>query len=87
MSIGVERICQIVQSLRNFSRHDDSQMKPMNLHEGIDSTLLILNHRLKGNGEMPPIEIIKQYGNLPPVECFSGPINQVFMNILSNAML
>ena len=87
MSIGVERICQIVQSLRNFSRHDDSQMKPMNLHEGIDSTLLILNHRLKGNGEIPPIEIIKQYGNLPPVEFFSGPINQVFMNILSNAML
>ncbi len=86
MSIGVERICQIVQSLRNFSRHDDSQMKPMNLHEGIDSTLLILNHRLKGNGEMPPIEIIKQYGNLPPVECFAGPINQVFMNILSNAI-
>ena len=86
MSIGVERICQIVQSLRNFSRHDDSQMKPMNLHEGIDSTLLILNHRLKGNGEMPPIEIIKQYGNLPPVECFPGPINQVFMNILSNAI-
>ena len=86
MNIGVERICQIVQSLRNFSRHDDSQMKPMNLHEGIDSTLLILNHRLKGNGEMPPIEIIKQYGNLPPVECFAGPINQVFMNILSNAI-
>ena len=86
MSIGVERICQIVQSLRNFSRHDDSQMKPMNLHEGIDSTLLILNHRLKGNGEIPPIEIIKQYGNLPPVECFPGPINQVFMNILSNAI-
>ncbi len=86
MSIGVERICQIVQSLRNFSRHDDSQMKPMNLHEGIDSTLLILNHRLKGNGEMPPIEIVKQYGNLPSVECFAGPINQVFMNILSNAI-
>ena len=76
----------MVQSLRNFSRHDDSQMKPMNLHEGIDSTLLILNHRLKGNGEIPPIEIIKQYGNLPPVECFAEPINQVFMNILSNAI-
>ncbi len=86
MSIGVERICQIVQSLRNFSRHDDSQMKPINLHEGIDSTLLILNHRLKGNGEIPQIKIIKQYGNLPPVECFAGPINQVFMNILSNAI-
>ncbi|MEG4323492.1 MULTISPECIES: PAS domain S-box protein [unclassified Microcoleus] len=86
MSVGVERICQIVQSLRNFARHDDSQMKPVNLHEGIDSTLLILNHRLKGNAEIPPIEIIKEYGNLPPVECFSGPINQVFMNILSNAI-
>lgn len=86
MSVGVERICQIVQSLRNFSRHDDSQMKPVNLHEGIDSTLLILNHRLKGNGEMPSIEIVKEYGNLPPVECFAGPINQVFMNILSNAI-
>ncbi|MDP8935715.1 MAG: PAS domain S-box protein [Cyanobacteriota bacterium] len=86
MSVGVERICQIVQSLRNFSRHDDSQMKPVNLHEGIDSTLLILNHRLKGNGEKPPIEIVKEYGNLPSVECFAGPINQVFMNILSNAI-
>ncbi|MEG4800658.1 PAS domain S-box protein [Microcoleus sp. ARI1-B5] len=86
MSVGVERICQIVQSLRNFSRHDDSQMKPVNLHEGIDSTLLILNHRLKGNGEMPPIQIVKEYGNLPLVECFAGPINQVFMNILSNAI-
>ncbi len=86
MSVGVDRICQIVQSLRNFSRHDDLQMKPVNLHEGIDSTLLILNHRLKGNGEKPPIEIVKQYGELPPVECFAGPINQVFMNILSNAM-
>ncbi|MBE9184511.1 PAS domain S-box protein [Microcoleus sp. LEGE 07076] len=86
MNLGVERICQIVQSLRNFSRHDDSQMKPVNLHEGIDSTLLILNHRLKGNGEMPPILIVKQYGKLPLVECFPGPINQVFMNILSNAI-
>ncbi|MCW6049611.1 PAS domain S-box protein [Lyngbya sp. CCAP 1446/10] len=86
MSVGIERICQIVQSLQNFSRHDDSQMKPVNLHEGIDSTLLILNHRLKGNGEMRPIEIVKKYGNLPPVECFAGPLNQVFMNILSNAI-
>lgn len=86
MSVGVERICQIVQSLRNFSRHDDSQMKPVNLHEGIDSTLLILNHRLKGNGEKPQIQIVKEYGNLPPVECFAGPVNQVFMNILSNAI-
>ncbi len=86
MSVGVDRICQIVQSLRNFSRHDDSQMKPVNLHEGIDSTLLILNHRLKGNGEKQPIQIVKHYGKLPTVECFAGPINQVFMNILSNAI-
>ncbi|WP_341738560.1 PAS domain S-box protein [Microcoleus sp. CAWBG640] len=86
MNVGVERISQIVQSLRNFSRNDNSEMKPINLHEGIDSTLLILNHRLKGKGEIPPIQIIKEYGDLPAVECFSGPINQVFMNILSNAI-
>jgi two-component system, NtrC family, sensor kinase len=86
MNVGVERISQIVQSLRNFSRHDNSEMKPVNLHEGIDSTLLILNHRFKGNGEMPPIQLVKAYGDLPLIECFSGPINQVFMNILSNAI-
>ncbi|WP_377477131.1 MAG: PAS domain S-box protein [Microcoleus anatoxicus] len=86
MNVGVERISQIVQSLRNFSRNDNSEMKPINLHEGIDSTLLILNHRLKGKGETPPIKIVKEYGDLPAVECFSGPINQVFMNILSNAI-
>ncbi|MEZ2239551.1 PAS domain S-box protein [Microcoleus sp.] len=86
MNVGVERISQIVQSLRNFSRNDNAEMKPINLHEGIDSTLLILNHRLKGKGEIPPIQIIKEYGDLPTVECFSGPINQVFMNILSNAI-
>ncbi|MEZ2302133.1 MAG: PAS domain S-box protein [Microcoleus sp.] len=86
MNVGVERISQIVQSLRNFSRNDNAEMKPINLHEGIDSTLLILNHRLKGKGEIPPIQIIKEYGDLPAVECFSGPINQVFMNILSNAI-
>ncbi|MFS8117857.1 MAG: PAS domain S-box protein [Microcoleus sp.] len=86
MSVGIERIDQIVKSLRNFARHDDSQMKPVNLHEGIDSTLLILNHRLKGHGNIPSIAIVKEYGNLPSVECFGGPINQVFMNILSNAI-
>jgi two-component system, NtrC family, sensor kinase len=86
MNVGIERISQIVKSLRNFSRHDNSEMKPVNLHEGINSTLLILNHRLKGNGEMPPIQIVKRYGDLPAVKCFSGPMNQVFMNILSNAI-
>ncbi|NJK73967.1 MAG: PAS domain S-box protein [Richelia sp. CSU_2_1] len=86
MNVGIERISQIVQSLRNFSRHNNSQMKPVNLHEGIDSTLLILNHRLKGNGEKQPIQVIKEYGELPLVNCFSGQINQVFMNIISNAI-
>ena len=86
MKVGVERISQIVKSLRNFSRHDNSEKKPVHLHEGIDSTLLILNHRLKGNAETLPIQIVRDYGNLPPVECFSGPMNQVFMNILSNAI-
>ncbi|MFM9266710.1 PAS domain S-box protein [Tychonema sp. BBK16] len=86
MNVGVERISQIVKSLRNFSRNDNSEMKPVNLHEGIDSTLLILNHRLKGNGEKPAIQIVKAYTDLPAVECFPGPINQVFMNILSNAI-
>jgi two-component system, NtrC family, sensor kinase len=86
MNVGVERISQIVKSLRNFSRNDNSEMKQVDLHEGIDSTLLILNHRLKGNGEMPAIQIVKEYADLPAVECFPGPINQVFMNILSNAI-
>ncbi|MGL5058955.1 MAG: PAS domain S-box protein [Microcoleus sp.] len=86
MNVGVERIFQIVQSLRNFSRQDNSGMKPVNIHEGIDSTLLILNHRLKGNGNTPPIQVLKEYGELPEVECLSGQINQVFMNIISNAI-
>lgn len=86
MNVGVERICQIVQSLRNFSRHDEAEVKPVNLNEGMDSTLLILNHRLKPKGGTPGIEIVKEYGELPLVECYPGPINQVFMNILSNAI-
>lgn len=86
MNVGVERIAQIVRSLRNFSRQDESDKKPVNLHEGIDSTLLILNHRIKAKGGTPAIQIIKEYGDLPPVECYPGPINQVFMNILSNAI-
>ncbi|WP_199315493.1 PAS domain S-box protein [Aerosakkonema funiforme] len=86
MKIGVDRICQIVLSLRNFSRLDEAEMKPVNLHEGIDSTLLILQNRLKLKGGHPSIEVIKEYGNLPEVECYAGPINQVFMNIISNAI-
>ncbi len=86
MKMGADRIHEIVISLRNFSRLDDTEMKPVNIHEGIDSTLLILHNRLKPIGHNPGIQIIKQYGNLPPVECFGGQLNQVFMNIISNAI-
>ncbi|MEG4804395.1 GAF domain-containing protein [Microcoleus sp. ARI1-B5] len=86
MEMGAERIRQIVLSLRNFARHDEAEMKPVDIHEGIDSTLLILQSRLKSNGLIPGIEIIKEYGALPKVECYPGQLNQVFMNILGNAI-
>jgi two-component system, NtrC family, sensor kinase len=86
MKIGADRIRQIVLSLRNFSRHDQSEMKAVNIHEGIDSTLLILQHRLKGTAAYPSINVIKNYGILPLVECYAGQLNQVFMNVLSNAI-
>lgn len=86
MKLGAERIREIVLSLRNFSRHDQVQKKPFNIHEGIDSTLLILENRLKAKSEHPAIALVKEYGNLPPVECYAGQLNQVFMNILSNAI-
>ncbi|MEG4911667.1 GAF domain-containing protein [Microcoleus sp. B7-D4] len=86
IEMGTERIRQIVLSLRNFARHDEAEMKPVDIHEGIDSTLLILQSRLKSNGLVPGIEVIKDYGNLPKVECYPGQLNQVFMNILANAI-
>lgn len=86
MQVGTERIQEIVQSLRNFSRVDEAQMKSVDLHEGIESTLLILHNRIKANGGNAGISILKEYGNLPLVECYSGLLNQVFMNILSNAI-
>ncbi|WP_193197520.1 GAF domain-containing protein [Nostoc sp. MG11] len=86
MKIGVERIRQIVLGLRNFSRLDQAEMKPVDIHEGIDSTLLILQHRLRAKPESPAIELVKEYGDLPLVECYAGPLNQVFMNVLSNAI-
>jgi light-regulated signal transduction histidine kinase (bacteriophytochrome) len=86
MQIGAERICEIIVSLRNFSRLDEAEMKPVDLHEGIDSTLLILQHRFKSSIDFPGIEIIKRYGQLPHVECYAGQINQVFMNIICNAI-
>ncbi|MBW4519577.1 MAG: PAS domain S-box protein [Scytolyngbya sp. HA4215-MV1] len=86
MKIGAERIRQIVLSLRNFSRLDEAAKKPVDIHEGIDSTLLILQSRLKPDRLSPEIRIIKDYGNLPPINCYAGQLNQVFMNILSNAI-
>ena len=86
LQMGADRIRQIVLSLRNFSRLDEAEMKEVDIHEGIDNTLLILQNRLKGNAKCPEIQLIKQYGDLPLVECYAGQLNQVFMNILSNAI-
>ena len=86
MKVGTERICDIVLSLRNFSRTDEAELKPVDIHEGLDSTLLILGHRLKNNNDRPAIEIIKQYDNLPLLECYPAQLNQVFMNLLSNSI-
>ncbi len=86
MKIGTNRIREIVLSLRNFSRLDEAEFKAVDIHEGIDSTLLILHHRLKDQPQRPAIEVVKNYGNLPPAICYPGQLNQVFMNILSNAI-
>ncbi len=86
MKLGAERIQEIVLSLRIFSRMDESDMKAVNIHEGIDSTLLILQNQLKKQPNYPAIQIVKDYGALPLVECYAGQLNQVFMNILSNAI-
>jgi PAS domain S-box-containing protein len=86
MQVGADRIREIVRSLRNFSRKDDTQMSRVNLHEGIEGTLLILQSRLKARGSYPEIAVVKEYGNLPLVECYAGKINQVFMNLIGNAI-
>jgi signal transduction histidine kinase len=86
MKVGTDRIRQIVLSLRNFSRIDEAELKSVDIHEGIDSTLMILQHRLKAKPEQPEIETIKDYGTVPLVECYAGQLNQVFMNILVNAI-
>ncbi|MFB2896198.1 ATP-binding protein [Aerosakkonemataceae cyanobacterium BLCC-F50] len=86
MKLGAERIREIVLALRNFSRLDESEMKFVDIHEGIDSTLLILSNRLKCSPNRTGIDVIKQYGKLPKVECYAGQLNQVFMNILANAI-
>ncbi|NER35054.1 MAG: GAF domain-containing protein [Oscillatoria sp. SIO1A7] len=86
MKIGTDRIRDIVLSLKNFSRLDRADTKLADIHEGIDSTLLILQNRLKAKLGYPAIELVKEYGDLPSVECYPGQLNQVFMNILSNAL-
>ncbi len=81
MKVGAQRIREIVLSLRNFSRLDESEKKAVNIHEGIDSTLLILNHRLKEK-----IQVVKEYEILPSIECYPAQLNQVFLNLISNAI-
>ncbi|WP_375512587.1 sensor histidine kinase [uncultured Nostoc sp.] len=85
MEVGAVRIQTIVGSLRNFSRMDEAEIKQVNIHEGIDSTLMILQHRLKGKSDRE-IKVVKNYGNLPLVECKASQLNQVFMNIICNAI-
>jgi|GEM_PF-1149976 PAS domain S-box len=92
MEVGTNRIREIVLSLRNFSRLDEADMKPVNIHDGLENTLLILQHRLRPQAvnsidkRNSPIQIIKEYGNLPKTECYPGQLNQVFMNLLNNAI-
>ncbi|MBN3958680.1 ATP-binding protein [Nostoc sp. NMS8] len=86
MKIGTQRISNLVLSLRNFSRLDEAEKKAVDIHEGLDSTLLILQNRLEGEGNHPDIQVIKEYGNLPKVECYAGQLNQAFMNILNNSI-
>ncbi|MFP4007277.1 MAG: PAS domain S-box protein [Spirulinaceae cyanobacterium] len=86
MQVGAERIREIVKSLRLFSRIDEMDVKAINIHEGIESTLMILHNRIKAKSDHPALEIIKNYSDLPVVECYPGQLNQVFMNIISNAI-
>ena len=86
MQVGAERISEIVLSLRNFSRLDEAEKKTVDIHQGLDSTLLILQNRFKNNIDHSGIKVVKNYGNLPLLDCYAGQLNQVFMNIISNAI-
>ncbi len=86
MEVGANRIRQLVASLRHFSRGDHQNPEPVNLHEGLDSTLMILHNRLKARGNHPEIKIDKHYGTIPEILGYGGQLNQVFMNLLSNAI-
>ncbi|OUL24127.1 response regulator [Nostoc sp. 106C] len=86
MQAGTGRVTEIVSSLNKFSRHREVGKKLADLHEGLESTLLILGHRLKPNAHRPAIQLIKEYGELPAIECYPGELNQVFMNLICNAI-
>ena len=86
MKLGTERICEIMQSLRNFSRADKKEKQLADIHQGIDSTLMILSNRLKAKSDRSEIKVVKEYGDLPEFKCYPGQLNQVFMNILANAI-
>ncbi|MCU0540779.1 MAG: hybrid sensor histidine kinase/response regulator [Oscillatoriaceae cyanobacterium Prado104] len=86
MEIGCDRLRDISNSLRTFSRADTAVKVSANIHDGIDSTLMILQHRLKAQAERPAIQVIKNYGDIPPVKCYLGQLNQVFMNAIANAI-
>ena len=86
MKVGATRVNEIVLSLRNFSRLDQAEIKFVDIHEGIENTLIILKHSLKARPERVEIELIKEYDKLPLIKCYAGQLNQVFMNILANAI-
>jgi signal transduction histidine kinase len=86
MAVAGNRLKDISESLRNFARADDEQKKTIDLHEGLENTLLLLQHRIRARSDRPAIDISKHYGGLPLVECYPGLVNQVFMNILANAI-
>lgn len=86
MKEGANRIAEIVKSLRNFSRLDEAEFKQADIHAGIDSTLMILENKLKFKSDSPAIHVIKEYGQVPLVYCYAGQLNQVFMNLIANAI-
>jgi signal transduction histidine kinase len=86
IEIGAGRIRELTLSLRKFSRLDEAEIKNIDIHKSIDSTLLLLQNRLKNQGRYPEIEVVKEYGNVPKISCYPKQLNQVFMNILSNAV-
>lgn len=86
MHQGIDRLKDISLSLRTFARSDISSKVEFQIHEGMNSTLMLLKHRLKDQSDRPKIEVIKEYGTLPPITCYPGQLNQVFMNIIANAI-